>query len=236
MARRSTGVTSKLRFMQDQEFEDEADLLLAEYGRARTPVVTPPVPIDEIVEIYLQLQLEFLDMRQLFGVDDVHGALWVNEHRVGIDQRLDPTENPAKLGRYHFTLAHEAGHWRLHRQLFLRRANQMSLLPDSSPRPEYICRSSDTDPIEYQANRFAACLLMPKEMVKRTWHEWQESMTPICLTDLRKQFLNAFTDNQLLDMAVQPLAERFQVSAEAMRIRAENLGLVIRKKVRTLFD
>ena len=74
--------------------------------------------VDEIVELYLGLCLEFKDMEQLFGVPDVHGALWVNERRIGIDQQLDPDKFPAKLGRYHFTLAHEAGHWRLHRQLF----------------------------------------------------------------------------------------------------------------------
>ena len=51
-------------------------------------------------------------------------ALWVNERRVEIDQRFDPHANPKMLGRYHFTLAHEAGHWRLHRRLFQRKANQ----------------------------------------------------------------------------------------------------------------
>ena len=61
-----------------------------------------------MVELYLGLSLEFHDMQRLFGVDDVHGALWVNEKRVGIDHRLEPSSNPAMLGRYHFTLAHEA--------------------------------------------------------------------------------------------------------------------------------
>src|SRR5262245_7177617 len=142
--------------MKDQEFEDEAALLLAEHGRKYGEITSPPIPIDEIVELYLELQLTFDDMQQLFGVDDVHGALWVNQRRVGIDQRLEPTDNPTMLGRYHFTLAHEAGHWRLHRHLFQRKANQLRLLPESAERPEYICRSSDTDPLEYQANRFAS--------------------------------------------------------------------------------
>src|ERR1700685_1169577 len=165
MAKRFPTPANKLRFMKDQEFEDEAALLLAEYGNKHSQVTAPPIPVDEMVELYLGLSLEFLDMQKLFGVDDVHGALWVNEKRVGIDQRLDPRINPSSLGRYHFTLAHEAGHWRLHRQLFFRKANQPTLLPDRAPRPEYICRSSSTEPIEYQANRFASCLLMPKEMV-----------------------------------------------------------------------
>ncbi|MFO1004215.1 MAG: ImmA/IrrE family metallo-endopeptidase [Planctomycetaceae bacterium] len=236
MAKRSISSGPKLKYMLDQDFEDEAALLLAEYGRKHAQILAPPVPIDEIVELYLELQLEFLDMRQLFGVDDVHGALWVNERRIGIDQRLDPAENPAKLGRYHFTLAHEAGHWRLHRQLFLKRANQPSLLPESTTRPEYICRSSDNEPIEYQANRFASCLMMPKEILKRSWHEWRDGMRPFYLTELRADGPTSWTDNQLFESAVRPLAEIFQVSAEAMRIRAEGMKLLLKKRERGLFD
>ena len=174
-------------------------------------------------------------MQRLFGVSDVHGELWVNEKRVGIDQRLDPVRNPAMLGRYHFTLAHEAGHWRLHRHLFQRRANQLSLLPEGVDRPEYICRSSDTDPIEYQANRFASCLLMPREMIKRAWHEWRGGMAPIYLPDLRAESGDHATDEMLLQDAVRPLAAKFQVSPEAMRIRSEGMGLLLRKKESLLF-
>ena len=251
MVRRITTPGPKLRFMRDQEFEDESGLLLAEFSREHGQVNAPPIPIDDIVELYLGLRLEFNNMQELFGVEDVHGALWVNEKRIGIDQRLDPAVNPAMLGRYHFTLAHEAGHWRLHRQLFQRKANQLALLPENAERPEYICRSSDTEPIEYQANRFASCLLLPREMVKRAWHEWRSDMEPIYLDDLRRnqeQILSAevlrrgglksgggAADNMLLENACRPLAEKFEVSPEAMRIRLEGLELLLRKKERMLF-
>ena len=236
MAKRfPTMPANKLRFMKDQEFEDEAALLLAEYGNKHGQVVAPPIPVDEMVELYLGLSLEFLDMQKLFGVADVHGALWVNEKKVGIDRRLDPATYPAMLGRYHFTLAHEAGHWRLHRQLFLRRANQHSLFAESVDRPEYICRSSDTEPIEYQANRFASCLLMPREMLKRAWHEWRDWMDPIFLPDLRAAHGGDGTDEMIMENAVRPLAGKFQVSPEAMRIRAEQLNLLLRKKEALLF-
>jgi hypothetical protein len=225
----------KLRFLTDQEFEDESALLLAEYGTKHGQITAPPVPIDEIIELYLKLSLEFHNMQELFGVSDVHGALWVNEKRVGIDQRLDPSQNPAMLGRYQFTLAHEGGHWRLHRHLFQRRANQLSLLPEGAARPEYICRSSDTHPIEYQANRFASCLLMPREMMKRAWHEWCGSMDPIYLSDLRPESGDQTTDEKHMEDAVRPLAIKFGVSPEAMRIRAEGMGLLLRKREARLF-
>src|SRR5262249_21135004 len=150
---------------------DDAALLLAEYGNRYGQVTSPPVPVDEIVEIHLQLTLEFKDLRKLFGFCDVHGALWVNARRVGIDQSLGPAKNKAMLGRSHFTLAHEAGHWLLHRGLYQRRADQPMLI-EGVERPDYVCRSSDTSPIEWQANYFAASLMMPREMLKRAWHEW----------------------------------------------------------------
>ena len=225
----------KLRFMKDQEFEDEAVLLLAEYGAKHGHVTELPIPVDEIVELYLELSLEFHDMEKLFGVSDIHGALWVNQRRVGIDQRLDPGGSPAMLGRYRFTLAHEAGHWRLHRQLFQRQSNQLSLIPEGVDRPEYICRSSDTDPIEYQANRFASCLLMPRAMMKRRWHEWRGGMDPIYLSDVRLEAGDATSDELLLENVVRPLAGMFEVSPEAMRIRAEGMGLLMRKKEVMLF-
>jgi len=241
----------KHRFLKAQEFEEEASLLLAEYGENHGQVTAPPVPVDEIVELHLELVLEFSDMRELFGVDDVHGALWVNDRRVGIDRRLDPAENSSMLGRYRFTLAHEAGHWRLHRHLFRRAANQLKLLPEGVERPEYICRSSDTNPIEYQANRFASCLLMPREMVKKAWEDWRGSMDSIYLDDLRVQQQAIVTaevmrrggmksgddavDNMLLEYASRPLAQVFQVSPEAMRIRLEEMGLLARVKEKMLF-
>lgn len=241
-----------LRFIQNEEFEDEAVLLLAEYGREHEPVTDPPVPVDEIVELYLKLRLEIKDMKSLFGVDDIHGALWVNDRLIGIDQRFDPEAIPAMRGRYRFTLAHETGHWRLHRKLFQRKANQHSLLPDNADRPEYICRSSDTSPIEYQANRFASCLLMPREMLKRAWHEMRGgTMDPLYLSDLqdqRQRILLAEAlrrssiktgehamDDMLLENVSRPLAEKFEVSPEAMRIRLEGMKLLRRQKVMTLF-
>jgi len=225
----------KLPFLTDRAFEDEAALLLSEYGNKHGRVVAPPIPIDEIVELHLGLALEFHDMQKLFGVDDVHGALWVNEKRVGIDHRLDPAEKPAMLGRYHFTLAHEAGHWRLHRQLFQRSANQPALFPEGAGRPEYVCRSSDTEPIEYQANRFASCLLMPREIFKQAWQEWRGGLDPIYLSELRAESASGITDELAMENAVRPFAVTFQVSPEAMRIRAEQLGFLLRKREALLF-
>ncbi len=236
MTKRLVKPGPKLRFMKDEEFEDETVLLLSEFGNKFRHVTTPPIPVDDIVADYLRLSVFYKDLKREFGVNDVFGTLWVNRQQVDIDVSLVPEDNPSMLGRYRFTLAHEAGHWRLHRHLFQRKANQLTLLPDGTERPEYICRSSDTEPIEYQANRFASCLLMPREMVKRAWHEWHGDMEPIYLDTLRTlQNSDGESDEILLEHAIRPLAKKFEVSAEAMRIRLEMMKFLLRAREATLF-
>ena len=163
------------------------------------------------------------------------GAIYFNKKLIAVDQGLVPEDFPSMRSRYRFTLAHELGHWRLHRHLYLRRKNQLSLLPVAADRPDHVLRSHQSDPKEIQANRFAACLLMPREMVKRVWHQWHGSMDPIYLDDLRAAAGDGAGDDALLDRACRPVAEKFQVSAESMGIRLEQLGFLMRKKEATLF-
>ena len=99
-------------YLKKEAIEDAAALLLSDYGKA----TGPPIPVDEIIELHLKLTVEFRDMLKLLGGGDVHGALWVNDNLIGVDVGLDPDKFPRRRGRYHFTLAHEAGHWRLHRR------------------------------------------------------------------------------------------------------------------------
>ena len=63
-----------------------------------------------------------------------------------------------------------------------------------------------------------------------------ESMTPQVLRSGSPGMDRAVIDNTLFDRYSLPLAELFEVSAEAMRIRLETLGLLLRKKARTLFE
>lgn len=252
MARRIPKSDRQPRFMQEQEFEDEAALLLAEYGREHGLVSAPPIPIDDIVEEYLKIAVELRDLRTEFPEGDVLGAIYFNDKKIVIDQSLVPEDFPSMRGRYHFTLAHELGHWRLHRHLYLRRAGERTLLPGGAPRPDHVLRAGQSDPKEFQANKFAACLLMPRDMVKRAWHEQYGSMDPIYLDDLRAKRQLILTaevlrrggfksgddaeDNMLLEHVARPLAETFQVSPDAMRIRLEGVKLLLREKERTLFD
>jgi hypothetical protein len=107
MARRSAAPKSRVPLLHEKQIEAEANSLLAEFGEEFGVLTAPPVPIDEIAESLLGLTLEYKDMKSLFPMADVHGAIWFEQLTIGIDQDLDPYANPSRQGRYHFTLAHE---------------------------------------------------------------------------------------------------------------------------------
>jgi Zn-dependent peptidase ImmA (M78 family) len=253
MSRRVSIPNNEVPFLSKHAIEQEAAVLLAEYGQRFQPVVELPIPIDEIIELHLELTFELKDLQQLFGYGDVHGATWVNEGLIAVDVSLDPHENPRKLGRFHFTAAHETGHWRMHRNHYLKNTAQRGLFDETENKPAYICRTSGRKQrVEWQADFFAACLMMPREMVVKAWENHHGSLKPMILADLRERETEIISaevlrrgglvtdretiDDALLDWYGRPLADQFQVSAEAMRIRLEEMQFLKRKKEASLFD
>jgi Zn-dependent peptidase ImmA (M78 family) len=244
----------KVPYLREEQIERDAAVLLAEYAQARNVLVAPPIPIEDIVEKHLKLSVEFDDIHRLFGVPrsglgfdpDILGAMFFDERRIVIDESLDPEENPSKEGRYRFTLAHEGGgHWRLHRHLFARDPAQVSLFNEPAP-ASVVCRSSQAKkPVEWQADFYASCLLMPRKLVMAAWDEMFPDRKPRVIApavpvehsfvELRRiecrigDFDCSETDNDVLDRVAQSLAEQFLVSPIAMRIRLEKLGLLHRE-------
>ena len=163
--------------------EGAALSLLAEYERKYSGATMLPVPVDDIVECHLELDFGFTDLIGSQKVPDVLGALWFDDRKVRIDQSLDPDENPAKEGRYRYTVAHECGHWILHRRYFVNRAAQPMLF-DAEVEPSIVCRSSQKkELIEWQADTFASYLLMPKDAVFTVWQELHGNLEPYCAAD-----------------------------------------------------
>jgi IrrE N-terminal-like domain len=243
----------KVPYLQEEQIERDAAALLAEYTQARSVVIAPPIPIEDIVEKHLKLGIEFDDMHRLFnhprsgvGLDpDILGAICFDDRRIVIDESLDPEENPSKEGRYRFTLAHEGGgHWRLHRHLFAKDPAQVSLFNEPAP-PSVVCRSSQAkEPVEWQADFYASCLLMPRKLVMAAWDEMFPDRKPRVLrpempighpyveiermTDEFGNPIGAGADDCVLENFARPFAEQFMVSPIAMRIRLEKLGLLHR--------
>ena len=244
-------MTKSVPYLTDEAIERDAASLLAEYAQARGLVIKAPIPIEDIVEKHLKLGIEFDDTHRLFGVPrtgdntDILGAMFFEEARIVIDESLDPEEYPATEGRYRFTLAHEGGgHWRLHRHLFAKDPSQAALFSGPAS-PSVVCRSSQAkERVEWQADFYASCVLMPRKLIFATWDERfpdrkQRVLQPP--TSIDYPFIEiarsgrgiygtelSETDDQTLERFARPFAEKFLVSPIAMRIRLEKLGLLHR--------
>jgi len=249
-------MTLQVPYLADEAIERDAEALLAQFAHAKGMVIRPPIPIEDIIEKDQKLHIEFDDLHRRFGVPrggsgaevDIFGAIWLETGKIVIDESLDPEERPSIEGRYRFTLAHEGGHWRLHRRLVQANSGQ------GSRQPTVVCRSSRAkERVELQANLFASCLLMPRELVFQAWRDrfgndhplvlWRKDGTidvdeiirilPNCVVSA--VISHSFTqvcDDQLRQHFARPFAEQFLVSPTAMRIRLERLGLLHREDPR----
>ncbi|MBF0437137.1 MAG: ImmA/IrrE family metallo-endopeptidase [Magnetococcales bacterium] len=219
----------KVQFLPKEKIEAAAQNLLGGYRKKFGLEVDLPVPVEEILESFLGLNLEFDDLRKRLGVPDILGATWVRERRVVIDQSLDPTEDPRKEGRYRFTIAHELGHWELHRHIFEGVPGQ-GVLFDDSPEPSIVCRSkSRKDPMEWQADAFAGCLLMPKGAMIEAWESLNGTPEPyVAMSEIAEIFsrFGLNKNDQPIVQVAWDLATIFQVSGQAMQVRLTELGLI----------
>ena len=81
--------------------------------------------------------------------------------KISVDTSLLPVKFE---GRLCFILAHEAGHWVLHQEL----VDQAGRI--GSGDRGIFCRMRDANkPIEWQADYFASCLLLPAKEVKKAF-------------------------------------------------------------------
>jgi hypothetical protein len=162
--------------------------------------------------VHLKLVIELLHMREIFPFGDVQRRAVDERAEIGVDTSLDPALNPRKRGRYHFTLAHEAGHWRLHRKYYLEDVSQGRLFGDDLTKPAYVCRSSDKRPVEWQADQFAANLLMPRKLVYAAWEQWRGNPNTVAVAEIRPDAPAPaeLTDEDVMADFCRPLADTFQ--------------------------
>jgi Zn-dependent peptidase ImmA (M78 family) len=166
--------------------EQQAGALLAQHG-----IVQPPVNVEAIAHA------EGVQVVRTESTSGVSGFLLRDDHRTIIG--LNASNNAR---RQRFTIAHELGHWRLHRgqPLIVDHTVRINRRDEVS--------SAATDSQEIDANGFAAALLMPQTMVQLAFQQALEK--------------NSSRPQQL----VRALAQEFNVSIPAMTWRLVNLGLV----------
>ena len=228
-----------MSFIPDHTIETLTENLRADYGRAFSPILVPPIPVEAILENYLRYSFEFAGLVAELGVQDVLGITRVMSRTVVVDQYLDPGMYPDQTGRYLFTVAHEIGHIVLH--VDGSHHKQIALFDEEELDEELgYCRSSDRSPKEIQADLFAGALLMPKEMIRGAWRRHFGSMTQRSYDpDVRARLFRSKPTwpsekltSRALEELVEPIAGEFSASREATRIRLERMGLLVRRGAR----
>lgn len=147
--------------------------VLQQYGQQRQPILVPPVPIEEIIEHTIDIPLIW------DAIPDREGTPVLAKLEARGQPRPEITiimnENKQLFFAQHegveqFSQTHELGHYVLHidcAKLYT------LLLPDAAEQSTVLCRA-DVDKQrdrkgwqrEWQAERFAAYLLMPQDLVR----------------------------------------------------------------------
>lgn len=211
-------------FIPEPRISNAAFNLLVEYGQKFTAITEPPIPVDAILESHLQLSLAFRDLRKELGHDDVLGAISMADKTIFVDDELDPSANAQQLGRYNFTVAHELGHWVLHRGDVLQGQTLFG------GKPGLVCRDTNKPPKEIQADKFASHLLMPEEMVRAYWPKISGSNEPYVAVDEIAAKKTRFPGKLPTLDITRKMAAVFAVSCEAMQIRLTTLRMIVSKK------
>ncbi|MDG3144564.1 XRE family transcriptional regulator [Streptococcus suis] len=161
-------------------------------------------------------EMVFKDTEVLFYDEDTPESRLVKKKTILVDPEVICLRNQ---GSYNNTIVHESVHWLLHRH-----HNEYKMLFDqnhkrsSSLRDNTISSSSewrDYDWMEWQANGIAARILMPKSMTRQKVNQ--------LFTDYSLKYAS---DKKLtmFERIIDDLAEFFQVSRLAAKIRLQQLG------------
>jgi len=217
----------KVPWISKKEIAVKAIALIEDFQERAGYRIRPPIPVEEIIERSLGLTLRYVDLSKIFGRRDVLGATYAKSRLVCINERL--FEHSSE-GRLVFTCAHEAGHWVLHRKY--------ARIQDGgdSRNQDIVCTNANAkEPIEWQADYFASCLLMPeKEMMEA----FQRVCCPKPLVIRHAKSLakagypceEPFLEQWPYIAAAMCEAGGFSnVSRQAMIIRLQDLGLLINK-------
>ena len=190
-------------YISPDEIEKAAQVFLTKYH----PDNTLPIPIEEIIEFHLKIDIiPTPDMMDTTGVDAVtsHDLKQIN---------IDRAQLKSRPNRARFTLAHEAGHIVLHREF----TESQNFQNEKSWR-KFVLNDLHRDPMEVQANMFAAFVLIPSDHLK---HEYEFAKVDLAKHPAFKS-KDLPAEKILAPYLAKPLAQKFETSEEAMTNRLIN--------------
>lgn len=226
-----------MRILRNQEIEEIAQSRLAELERLLRRPLSPPIPIDLIAEKVLGLDFLWEPIDELPG-EQILGGLIAKKRLIVLNENRKAlfTEKP---GLERSTKGHEMGHW----DLFIDKSSldhpTLFDVEGGGPFTYRSCPAGEVavikvlysevegrellrkiharadEPDEARAvNRYAAALSMPAEMIR-----------PEAMKIDRTRWPNLYR-----------LAEKYEVTISALRVRLEQLGLLYVDKDGKLYE
>lgn len=213
----------KIPWMSKKAISSKAEALIRDFERKAGYPVSPPIPVDQIIERSLGLEIQYVDLEKILRTKDVLGAIYAKSKRMCINERLFEHSSEGRLA---FTCAHEAGHWVLHRRY-------MGFNGKDESRQGAVAgtMAGAGDTMEWQADYFASCLLMPEEAIREAFRKIC-GPRPVVIRSER----DAVEDSRCEAFAEQwphvaaamcELGGFSNVSRHAMIIRLQDLGLIV---------
>jgi hypothetical protein len=155
-------MTFKAPFITYREVGEQTEQLLAQYH----PSLDLPIPIEHIIEFDLKLRIHpvhdmYKILRESAFLGQSRKVIYVDEYQY--DNFIE---------KYRFTLAHEVGHYFLHKSLYAEISfnSEQEYIEWIQSRP-----NQELNWYEAQANWFAAQLLVPREVLKKKCIDLLES-------------------------------------------------------------
>lgn len=117
------------------------------------------IPIEEIIDVHPDITLKYEDL----GINEAYiKKISDNKYEIGVNKHHHKN-------RQMFSIAHEYAHYLLHRDK----------IDDMEVGEQILHRNADKNPIEKQANNFAAELLMPERLVMKALKKHNAKMKPM---------------------------------------------------------
>ncbi len=192
----------KIKPLSNQQIMEAADKIRAKFWGNKIPV-----NIENILEIGLKISIiPSPGLQDRGDIDSFISSDWKN---VYVDN--DRYMSDRYYRRIRFSLAHELGHFVLHKDIF--ESLEINTIEDYY-RFYSECPQEQYNFLEAQANKFAGYLLIPRDLLK----PYKDKYLSIARQKLVGTSLENIDDIDLTGVIAGDIADIFDVSVQAMEI------------------
>jgi hypothetical protein len=151
-------------YLKNSTIEKESKKLLGDFNNITGHKLSAPIPVFDIIE-YLGYDVDFRK-DGIYEDKNLLGGTLIDQKTIEINENLSDHE-----GRMNFTAAHEVGHIILHVPFYNEKHGKDVSEHKIISRKDGGFEGTKKEPEEWQADKFAAFLLMPSVLVKKAFHK-----------------------------------------------------------------